>query len=207
MATTATNRSPHSSKDGQAQFAAQHDATGYVLGGTVWDFTNPKRVVRGQLDLLVIDEAGQYSLANTIAASVAARNLLLLGDPQQLEQVSQGTHPAPVNQSALGFIADGHAVLPAEFGYFLPLSWRMHSAVAAPISVLAYDGELASHPSADERMLAGIEPGLHPVAVDHVGNATSSTEEAERVVALVARAPRPGRGPTRRSRDRSARTT
>ncbi|MEQ1737153.1 MAG: ribonuclease H-like domain-containing protein, partial [Rhodoglobus sp.] len=172
-------------KDRQAEFAAQRDATGYVLGGTVWNFTNPKRVNRGQLDLLVIDEAGQFSLANTVAGSAAARNLLLLGDPQQLEQVSQGTHPAPVNQSALGFIANGHAVLPAEFGYFLPLSWRMHSAVAAPISVLAYDGALASHPSADDRMLAGIDPGLHPVAVDHVGNATSSTEEADHVVALV----------------------
>lgn len=172
-------------KDQQAGFAAARAATGYVLGGTAWDFTNLKRVGRDQLDLLVIDEAGQFSLAATIAVSVAARNLLLLGDPQQLPQVSQGIHPAPVDGSALGYIADGHAVLPAEVGYFLPESWRMHSAVAEPVSRLSYEGALRSNPKADRRMLAGIAPGVHPVPVEHEGNATHSLEEAERVVALV----------------------
>ncbi|MGO7984333.1 hypothetical protein ACC691_41625, partial [Rhizobium johnstonii] len=65
-------------------FAAEHSATGFVIGGTAWDFANAARVPRHSLDLLVVDEAGQFSLASTIAASVAARNVLLLGDPQQL---------------------------------------------------------------------------------------------------------------------------
>jgi superfamily I DNA and/or RNA helicase len=99
--------------------------------------------------------------------------------------VSQGTHPAPVDQSALGYIADGHAVLPPEFGYFLAESWRMHSAVTAPVSELAYDGALRSAPSADERMLVGVAPGLHPIPVVHAGNATRSVEEAAHVLALV----------------------
>ncbi len=172
-------------KDRQLGFAAQNADTGYVIGGTAWDFSNPKRFARGQLDLLVIDEAGQFSLAATIAASVAARNVLLLGDPQQLPQVSQGIHPAPVDQSALGFIAGDNAVLPAEFGYFLPESWRMHSEVAAPVSRLAYEGQLRSNASADQRMLGSTTPGLHPVPVAHLGNSTHSAEEAERVVALV----------------------
>ena len=173
-------------RDAHRAFAVEHADTGYVIGGTAWDFTNTNRFDRGQLDLLVIDEAGQFSLAATIAVSVAARNLLLLGDPQQLPQVSQGTHPAPVDQSALGYIADGRAVLPAEFGYFLAESWRMHSAVTAPVSRLSYDGELRSNPAADQRMLAGIAPGLHPVRVPHDGNATHSIEEAAVVVSLVA---------------------
>lgn len=171
-------------KDDHQNFA-QRKHTGYVLGGTAWDMTNTKRVGRLQFDLLVIDEAGQFSLAATIAVSVAARNLLLLGDPQQLPQVSQGTHPAPVDQSALGYIADGHAVLPPEFGYFLAESWRMHSAVTAPVSELAYDGALRSAPSADDRMLVGVAPGLHPIPVLHHGNATHSPEEAQHVVDLV----------------------
>jgi superfamily I DNA and/or RNA helicase len=171
--------------NGHARLAADHDAEGYVIGGTAWDFTNLKRVVRDQLDLLVIDEAGQFSLAPTIAVSVAARNLLLLGDPQQLPQVSQGTHPAPVDQSALGYVADGQAVLPPEFGYFLAESWRMHSAVTAPVSRLSYEGALRSNPTADERKLDGITPGLHAIALKHCGNSTHSPEEAERVVALV----------------------
>ncbi len=171
-------------KDGQAAFATRQSG-GYVLGGSAWDFTNLKRFRRRQLDLLVIDEAGQFSLAATMAVGVSARNLLLLGDPQQLPQVSQGTHPAPVDQSALGYIADGHAVLPDEFGYFLEESWRMHSAVAAPVSRLSYDGELRSNPIADERMLDRVVPGLHPVPVEHWGNAVHSVEEAAAVVEIA----------------------
>ena len=171
-------------KDQQLSFAASRK--GYVIGGSSWDFTNTKRIQRGQLDLLVIDEAGQFSLAATIAVSVAAKRLLLLGDPQQLPQVSQGTHPAPVDQSALGFIAGDNAVLPQEFGFFLEESRRMDAAVAGPISQLAYDGELRSHPVAATRHLADIEPGVHPVPIAHEGNATQSPEEAARVVILVA---------------------
>lgn len=171
--------------NGHGDFAHSRDATGYVIGGSAWDFTNQKRVRPGQLDLLVIDEAGQFSLAATIAVSVAARNLLLLGDPQQLPQVSQGTHPAPVDQSALGYLAGDHAVLPDEFGYFLELSRRMTPEVAEPVSALAYDGELHSHPVTGGRRLADVAPGVHPVPVDHEGNATSSIEEAEHVVRLV----------------------
>ena len=172
-------------KDGVAEYTAAHAASGFVVGGTAWDFANADRVPRRSLDLLVIDEAGQFSLAATIASSVAARNLLLLGDPQQLPQVSQGNHPEPVDESALGWVADGHDVLPAEFGYFLAESRRMHPAVAEPVSHLSYDGELHSHPVATLRSLEGIEPGLVPVPVLHVGNATASPEEAAVVVELV----------------------
>ncbi len=157
---------------------------GWVVGGTAWDFSNADRLPRGSLDLLVVDEAGQFSLASTIAAAVSAERLLLLGDPQQLPQVSQGTHPEPVDESALGWLSDGHRVLPAEFGYFLATSWRMHPAVCAPVSALSYEGKLLSHPS--DRSLAGVTPGLHPLPVTHSGNATSSVEEAEEVVGLVA---------------------
>ncbi|MEX1079529.1 MAG: TM0106 family RecB-like putative nuclease [Homoserinimonas sp.] len=172
-------------KDGQLMFAAENQATGFVVGGTAWDFSNAARVPRRSLDLLVIDEAGQFSLASTIAAGVAARNLMLLGDPQQLPQVSQGLHPEPVDGSALGWISDGHDVLPPDLGYFLAASRRMHPAVTAPVSELSYEGALHAHPDASARKLEGIEPGLHIVPVPHQGNAVESAEEADRVVALV----------------------
>jgi uncharacterized protein len=171
-------------KDDLSKFMAERPS-GYVVGGTAWDFCNVKRVPRGSLDLLVIDEAGQFSLASTIAVSVAARNLLLLGDPQQLPQVSQALHPEPVDTSALGWVADGHEVLPPEYGYFLAESRRMHPAVAGPVSRLAYQGELRSHTVASTRHLEGIEPGVRPIPVDHEGNTTWSPEEAEIVVELV----------------------
>ncbi len=173
-------------RGGIAAFAAERAASGFVVGGTAWDFSHEGRVPRGSLDLLVIDEAGQFSLASTIAVSLAAPRLLLLGDPQQLPQVSQGTHPEPVDTSALGWVMDGAEVVPPEFGYFLSRTWRMHPEVAAPVSRLSYEGKLASVPATALRMLAGVEPGVHPVPVRHTGNATCSPEEAAEVVRLVA---------------------
>ena len=175
-------------KDGHLLFALDHAATGFVLGGTAWDFSNPARIPHHSLDLLVVDEAGQFSLASTIAASVGARNLLLLGDPQQLPQVSQGMHPEPIDQSALGWIAAENDVLSTDLGYFLSESRRMHPAVTAPVSRLSYGGLLRADPITATRLLAGITPGLHMVPVVHTGNAIASSEEADAVVSLVRRA-------------------
>ena len=117
-----------------------------------------KSVPAGSLDLLVIDEAGQFSLANTLAVARSAKRLLLLGDPQQLPQVTQGAHPEPVDESALGWLAAGHATLPAELGYFLADSWRMHPELCRAVSVLSYDGKLDSAPAASLRSLADCPP-------------------------------------------------
>ena len=172
--------------DDYAGFLAEHQGAGCVLGGTAWDFTNADRVGRRELDLLVVDEAGQYSLANTVAVSVACDRLLLLGDPQQLPQVSQGTHPEPVDGSALGWLAEGHARLPAERGYFLDRSWRMHPALCARVSRLSYDDQLRSNEQVTTaRALSGYEPGVHIVPVEHLGSSVCSHEEAAEVVRQV----------------------
>ncbi|SFR74280.1 uncharacterized protein SAMN04488591_3342 [Microbacterium azadirachtae] len=174
-------------KDGMAGYLAEQAAAGVgcVVGGTAWDFSNTRRVQRGELDLLVIDEAGQFSLASTIAVAAAAQRLLLLGDPQQLPQVSQGTHPEPVDTSALGWVMHEKAVIDPAHGSFLARSWRMHPAVAAPVSELAYAGALASAPGAERRTIDGVDPGLHVCPIRHRGNATQSPEEAAEVVRIV----------------------
>lgn len=172
-------------KNGMASFLGEHADEGAVVGGTAWDFSNTQRVDRDGLDLLVIDEAGQFSLASTIAVAAGAKRLLLLGDPQQLPQVSQGAHPEPVDTSALGWVMDGDPVVRPEYGYFLARSWRMHPFVAAPVSRLAYAGQLASAPGTELRTVDGIDPGLHVVPLRHRGNATQSVEEATEVVRLV----------------------
>ncbi|MDN4612207.1 TM0106 family RecB-like putative nuclease [Arthrobacter burdickii] len=159
---------------------------GCLIGGTAWTMTGSK-VPAGSLDLLVIDEAGQFSLANTMAVAQAARRLLLLGDPQQLPQVTQGTHPEPVDASALGWLSAGHATLPAEFGYFLADTWRMHPDLCRAVSAFAYEGRLTTAPAARGRHLEGPGPGIECVSVEHSGNATSSPEETEEVVAQVRR--------------------
>lgn len=160
--------------------------TGCVIGGTAWDFANPGRVPRSCLDLLVIEEAGQYSLANTIAVAPAARNLMLLGDPQQLPQVSLGSHPEPVDGSALGWLVEDHHTLPAERGYFLDCSFRMHPAVCEPVSRLSYGGRLQARADVSAaRRLDGVAPGVHVLTVDHDGNATDSPEEAAAIVGAI----------------------
>ncbi|MGK9221700.1 TM0106 family RecB-like putative nuclease [Microbacterium barkeri] len=171
-------------KNGVTRFVSEQQG-GYVVGGTAWDFTHTGRIARGGLDLLVIDEAGQFSLASTIAVSTAARSLLLLGDPQQLPQVSQGMHPEPVDTSALGWVMDGQQVLPETHGYFLARSWRMHPEVSEAVSHLSYAGRLASRAGAERRSVEGVAPGLHAVPVHHRGDATESQAEADEVVRIV----------------------
>ncbi|MGB3486096.1 MAG: TM0106 family RecB-like putative nuclease [Mycobacterium sp.] len=166
-------------------FVAEHN--GCVIGGTSWDFANATRVPPGSLDLLVVEEAGQFSLANTIAVAPAAHNLLLLGDPQQLPQVSQGTHPEPVDESALGWLVEGQHTLSDERGYFLDRSWRMHPLVCAAVSRLSYDGRLTSVEAVTtRRSISGYAPGVQVCTVDHSGNSTESPEEAATIVAEIA---------------------
>jgi len=169
----------------EPKFLTEHADSGCVIGGTAWAFANGNRIPHGSLDLLVVDEAGQFSLAPTIAASVATSRLLLLGDPRQLPQVTQGTHAEPVDESALGWLMEDHQTIPADRGYFLAESFRMHPALCSQVSVLSYEDRLDSAPAAAARSLQGVDPGLHVVLVDHTGNRTESPEEAAEVVAQV----------------------
>ena len=174
--------------NGHARFLSEHvnAGLGCVIGGTAWDLSNERRFERGSLDMLVIDEAGQFSLAPTIAAAVAAERLLLLGDPQQLPQVTQGSHPEPIDQSALGWLIGEASTLGPEHGYFLAETRRMREELTAVVSELSYDGRLHAHESAALREVeGGGTPGLTWHAVDHSGNAVSSVEEAAKVVDIV----------------------
>ncbi|MGK0715616.1 TM0106 family RecB-like putative nuclease [Leucobacter sp. W1153] len=174
--------------NGQLSFVARHrDAElGCVVGGTAWDFSNSNRFERRSLDLLVIDEAGQFSLAPTIAASVSAERLLLLGDPQQLPQVSQGSHPEPVDTSALGWLLGAHETIPEGHGYFLAQTRRMRPELTEVVSELAYEGRLSAHATAALREVRGVGPaGLHWHPVPHLGNSTRSPEEAAEVVRIA----------------------
>ena len=171
-------------KSGQAGFIADNPS-GFVLGGTAWTFANANKVVPGSLDLLVIDEAGQFSLPNTIASAAAARNLLLLGDPQQLPQVTQAHHDSNVDSSALGWLGEGHDVLPRDLGYFLASTRRMHPDLTHAVSRLSYEDQLAAHSSVSGRHLEGVVPGLRPAPVTHVGNILESPEEAAEVLRIA----------------------
>ena len=113
-----------------------------LVAGTTWLFAPEEMDER--LDYLVIDEAGQLSLADALAAGTSARNLILLGDPLQLPQVSQALHPPGTNASVLEHLLGDHATIPEDRGLFLTETWRMHPDVCRFISDEVYDGRLRS---------------------------------------------------------------
>jgi uncharacterized protein len=158
----------------------------YVVGGTNFFFSN-RDVREYRLDYLFIDEAAQYSLVDCMAVSSIADNLILMGDPQQLAQVVTAVHPGGVENSALGHYMGNHSILPANMGYFVEVTRRLHPAVNHAVSWLAYEGKLRSHPSTAKYQIDGHEQGLIAVPVPHLGNSTSSEEEAKTVVDLVTR--------------------
>lgn len=169
----------------QQRCAGGANGEGFVFGGTAWNFSNASLFEQASLDLLVVDEAGQFSLANTLAVARSARNLLLLGDPQQLPQVSSAPHPYPVDISTLSWLSGDAPTVDERFGYFLPVSWRMHPQLCAPVSRLSYGGRLASAPAAALRHLEGREPGLQVVPVSHRRCTVRSEVEAAEVVRLA----------------------
>ncbi|MCU1379879.1 MAG: protein of unknown function, putative recB domain, partial [Acidimicrobiales bacterium] len=158
-----------------------------VVAGTAWLFARPE--LDGTLDVLVVDEAGQRSLADVLAVSGAAVDLVLLGDPQQLAQVSKGTHPPGAGRSALQHVLDGHPTVPADRGVFLDRSYRMHPDVCAFVSAIAYEDRLHSVPECERQVVADGDDlggaGLRWVPVAHDGSRNRSSEEAAVVAELV----------------------
>jgi len=154
-----------------------------LLAGTAWLFSRPG--LDGRLDDLVIDEAGQVSLADALAMGTAARNLILLGDPLQLAQVSQGVHPQGTGASVLEHLLGDAPTIPVDRGVFLERSFRMHPGVSAFISEIVYAGRLHSDDSAARRTTS-FGTGIRFAPVDHDGNRSHSDEEVAQVATMIA---------------------
>ena len=158
-----------------------------VVGGTTWLWS--REDMTASVDILFIDEAGQMSLADAVAASLCARNIVLLGDPQQLDQPLQGTHPPGAERSVLAHVLDGAQVMPEQLGLFLDGSWRLHPDISAYTSEVFYEGKLHSHPGREALGLIGVTPlsgtGIRFLPVHHSGQTSDSTEEAEEIAFRV----------------------
>ncbi|MEP6589989.1 MAG: TM0106 family RecB-like putative nuclease [Gemmatimonadota bacterium] len=171
--------------------AADQIAVGpLVIGGTAWLFA--KEELTGTLDYLFVEEAGQFSLANTVAVGASAANLVLLGDQMQLSQPTQGSHPGESGRSALDYLLHGHATVPPDRGIFLGKSHRMHPAICRIVSEAYYDGRLTSAArTVGNRLLGaaehgiGIEAGVRFVPVVHAGCTQESDDEVRVVKELV----------------------
>ena len=158
-----------------------------VVGGTAWLWS--RQEMEGAVDVLFVDEAGQFALANAVAVAPAGRSLVLLGDPRQLEQPLQGSQPPGAERSALGHVLDDRAVMPDSLGLFLTDTWRLHPDVCAFTSEVFYEGRLEPEPSLARQSLAGVPPadgtGIRWLPVEHDGDATESIDEAAKIAGLV----------------------
>jgi predicted RecB family nuclease len=164
-------------ESGQANLAA----------GTAWLWSSPK--LADAVDVLFVDEAGQISLANVVAISQAASSLVLLGDPQQLDQPLKGAHPPGADRSALAHLLGDGSTIPPDRGLFLERTWRLHPDLARFTSEVFYDDRLSSVPSlASQRIVAASDlDGTGPrfAARRTEGMENESPEEADAVAALA----------------------
>ncbi len=163
------------------------DGDAQLVGGTAWFWTRAD--VTAAVDVLVVDEAGQFSLANAVAVARGARSMVLLGDPQQLPQPTQAVHPGESGASALEHLLEGHATIPTERGVFLDHSYRMHPSLTAFVSELAYEGRLEAAAGRERVAVLGEGPlagsGLRAHMVDHVETCVDrSRQEADAVARL-----------------------
>jgi predicted RecB family nuclease len=170
-----------------AALLAAIGTTSQVAAATAWFWARPDAAA--SVDVLFIDEAAQMSLANVLAVSQAARTVVLLGDPQQLDQPMQGSHPEGTDVSALHHLLDGHQTIAADQGLFLEETWRLHPAICRFTSELFYEGRLQARPGLEQQdLIADCRvngTGLRYLPVPHEGNQNSSAEEADRIRVLV----------------------
>jgi len=167
---------------------------GRVVGGTAWFWSREDMVE--SVDYLFVDEAGQMSLAHALAAGRSARNIILLGDPQQLEQPQRGAHPEGAEVAALVHVLNGRRTMADAAGLFLDETWRLHPEICRFTSELSYEGRLRSRPGLQNQELKGgtafAGSGLFFVPVEHSGNQNSSPEEVETLARIVSSLLSPG---------------
>jgi uncharacterized protein len=170
--------------DNDAVAAALADGSAQVAGGTSWLWS--RAAMAASVDVLFVDEAGQMSLADTLAVAQAARSLVLVGDPRQLEQPQQGSHPQGTEVSALQHLLGDHLTVTEGHGLFLGETWRMAPGINQFTSELFYEGRLRTRADLGRQALVGPPPfvgaGLWYVPVEHQGNQNASDEEVAAVV-------------------------
>jgi uncharacterized protein len=164
------------------------DGRAALAAGSTWLWTSTK--LTDALDVLFVDEAGQMSLANVAAMGHAARSVVLLGDPQQLDQPLQGSHPPGADRSALAHVLGDRATIASDRGLFLETTWRMHPALCAYTSEVFYDGRLEPEPDLVRQRLTSTDGrldgvGARSVAVMSVGADSENAVEATAVADLV----------------------
>jgi superfamily I DNA and/or RNA helicase len=160
------------------------DEEAQLIAGTSYLFAREE--LDQHVDTLFVDEGGQFALADALAVGTAARNLVLLGDPNQLPQVSQGSHPPGGEASVLGHLLGEDETLRPGMGVFLEHTWRLRPEVNAYVSETFYEGRLEPADMTSTRSIADGN-GVRFLPVSHTGHRTAAPEEAEEVAREIER--------------------
>jgi uncharacterized protein len=159
----------------------------FIIGGTAWLWANEK--LEDKVDYLFIDEAGQMSLAQVVAAGRCAKHLILLGDPGQLEQPQKAVHPEGADVSALTHLLDGKKTIPEDKGIFIKATRRLHPFIKKFTSEIFYEGRLDCISGLENQAILGAtnfpHPGLYYVPVEHHDCQSYCEDEVDKVKALV----------------------
>jgi uncharacterized protein len=174
-------------KDADARNALA-SGTANILGGTAWLWSREE--FADSVDVLFVDEAGQMSLANALAIAPCAKSVVLLGDPQQLEQPVQGLHPEGSAVSALEHVLEGRPTITDDRGLFLEETWRLPPKLCAFTSEAFYESRLKPNATTMKQQVSGSGAfdgaGIWYVPVEHDANQSASREEVEVIAGLVA---------------------
>jgi predicted RecB family nuclease len=182
----------HTVDDNERAAAALRGGQFALLGGTSWLWAN--ELFHDSVDVLFIDEAGQMSLADVLAVAAAAKSLVLLGDPQQLEQPQQASHPPGAGASALEHLLGGAKTIPPERGLFLHQTRRLHPTICEFTAEAFYENRLTSVPGLERQQVIALQgsaaaalgpSGLVYLPVAHDGNQSRAAEEVEAIAAAV----------------------
>lgn len=181
-------KSPHAAIKFVATNNARPLRDAQIVGGTAWLFAREEQ--QGAFGYLFVDEAGQVSLASLVGIAHCARNLVLVGDPRQLPQVTQGAHPPGADLSCLEWLLEEGKNVKENRGILLNVTWRMHPDLCAFVSEQFYGGLISSHESTAMQAIEaqGVPAaGAFMVPVAHKGRMQHAPEEVDAIQAMIDR--------------------
>ena len=162
---------------------------GQIFAGTKFHLANS--YFEEKIDYLFIDEAGQMSVADLISIGNIAKNIILIGDQNQLGQPIKGTHPNDSGLSILDYLLAGKDTISEDRGIFLNKSFRLHPKINDFISSNFYEERLTCDEKTKNRSIQFNKKsiiqnsGIHYLEMNHKNNAQTSMEEFEVVRDLM----------------------
>ena len=177
------------SKDPIFMDALEESNVGQIFAGTKFHLSS--RYYDEKIDFLFIDEAGQVSLADLISIGNIAKNIVLIGDQNQLGQPIKGNHPNNSGQSILDYLLEGKDTIPDDRGIFLNKTYRLNSKINNFISSNFYEERLICDERTDKRVIHFNknsmikDSGIHFIEMKHENNIQTSLEEFEVVNKLM----------------------